>query len=188
MHGWLRHAGVTHLEQLIAVSDGALWIAELMEDLGVHRHILDVYHASSYFETLMLALGWQESERVLSRRTLLRGELDVRSWLNNHVPADVELTEEGRTALAYLTKQALLGHSCYPRFRAEGIEVIGSGQIEGANKAVIGGRLNISGARWRETGGRGMAFVRGEYFYCGHRPVTDFHTVRQQAFPSFKTA
>lgn len=186
VHGLLRHAGVTQHDQLIGVSDGALWIAELMGDLGVHRHILDVYHASTYFETLMLALGWQEPERELERRALLRGEIDVQKWLNKHVPSGAELNEEAQSALAYLSKQAMLDHTCYPKFKAEGIEVIGSGQIEGANKALIGGRLNVSGARWCEAGGRGMAFVRGEYF--SYRPVTDFHTTRQQAFSSLNAA
>lgn len=189
VHGLLRHAGVTQQDQVLGVSDGALWIAELMGDLGVHRHILDVYHTSTYLETLMHALGWTEAERETERRSLLRGEIDVQSWLNLYLPSQLdtaELDESAQKALAYLTKQALLGHTCYPEFRAEGIEVIGSGQIEGANKSVIGGRLNISGAHWRETGGRGMAFVRGEYF--SHRPVTDFHTIRQQAFSSLKAA
>jgi hypothetical protein len=49
VHGLLRHAGVRQEDRLIGLSDGALWIASLMGDLGVHRHILDVYHASTYF-------------------------------------------------------------------------------------------------------------------------------------------
>jgi hypothetical protein len=126
-------------------------------------------------------LGWQEPERQRERRALLRGEIDVQTWLNKHVPADAVLNEEAQTALAYLSKQALLDHTCYPRFRAEGLEVIGSGQIEGANKSVIGGRLNISGAHWSEEGAQGMVFVRAEYH--SHRVLTDFHQVRHQAFP-----
>jgi hypothetical protein len=181
VHGLLRHAGLRQEDTLIGLSDGALWIASLMGDLGVHRHILDVYHASTYFETLMLGLGWSDSTRETQRRALLRGATDVQRWLNQHVPAEVSLNEEARTALAYLSKQALLDHTCYPRFRAEGLEVIGSGQIEGANKSVIGGRLNISGAHWSEEGAQGMVFVRAEYH--SHRALTDFHEVRHQAFP-----
>lgn len=181
VHGLLRHAAVRQEDRLIGLCDGALWIASLMGDLGVHRHILDVYHASTYFDTLMLGLGWQEPERARCRRALLRGEVDVQTWLNQHVPAEANLNEEAQTALAYLSKQALLDHTCYPRFRAEGLEVIGSGQIEGANKSVIGSRLNLSGARWSEGGAQGMVFVRAEYY--SHRALTDFHQVRHQAFP-----
>jgi hypothetical protein len=159
VHGLLRHAGVRQEDRLIGLSDGALWIASLMGDLGVHRHILDVYHASGYFETLLLALGWLDAERQRERRALLRGEIDVQTWLNQHVPAGVVLNEEAEKALNYLSKQALLEHTCYVRFRAEGLEVIGSGQIEGANKSVIGGRLNISGARWSEQGAQEPEFL-----------------------------
>jgi hypothetical protein len=181
VHGLLRHAGVRQEDKLIGLCDGALWIASLMGDLGVHRHILDVYHASTYFETLMLGLGWQEPEREVERRTLLRGNIDVQTWLNKHVPAQAVLNEDARAALAYLSKQARLDHTCYPRFRAEGLEVIGSGQIEGANKSVIGARLNISGAHWSQEGAQGMVFARAEYY--SHRVLTDFHQVRHQAFP-----
>ncbi|MDQ3398793.1 MAG: hypothetical protein M3511_13690 [Deinococcota bacterium] len=181
VHGLLRHAGVKQEDRLIGLSDGALWIASLMGDLGVHRHILDVYHASTYFETLLLGLAWSEPERERERRALLRGEIDVQTWLNQHVPVGTVLNEEARAALLYLNKQALLEHTCYPRFRAEGLEVIGSGQIEGANKSVIGGRLNISGAHWSEEGAQGMVFVRAQYH--SHRALTDFHDVRRRAFP-----
>jgi len=182
VHGLLRHAGVKQEDRLIGVSDGALWLANLMGDLGVHRHILDVFHASTYFETLMQALGWEEARRSQERVALLKGKIDVQTWLNKQVPAGVALSEEGQKALAYLTKQALLEHTCYPKFLKEGIEVIGSGQIEGANKSVIGGRLNISGAHWSEEGARSMAFVRSQYY--SHRPLTNFHEARQQAFPT----
>lgn len=180
VHGLVRHAGVKQEDRLIGVSDGAAWIASLMGELGVHRHILDVFHASTYLETLMQALGRDEADRSEQRRALLRGEIDVQTWLNRQLPVGVALSEEGQKALAYLTKQALLNHTCYPKFRAEGLKVIGSGQIEGANKSVIGGRLNISGAHWSEEGARSMAFVRSQYY--SHRPLTNFHEVRRQAF------
>ncbi len=61
VHGLLRQAGVSQEDELIGVSDGALWIAVLMGDLGVSQHILDVYHASKYCERLMVALAWDES-------------------------------------------------------------------------------------------------------------------------------
>lgn len=184
VHGLLRHAGVAQADQLIGISDGAVWIASLMADLGVQRHVLDVYHASTYLDTLMQALKWTQAERQTDRRALLRGEIDVQSWLDLYVPKQhdtVELDETARKALAYLTKQALSGHTCYPRFKQEGTEVIASGQIEGANKAVIGHRLNLSGAHWSESGANFMAFARADYH--AHRPIAHFDTVRLAAFP-----
>lgn len=181
VHGLLRHAGVKQEDRLVGLSDGATWIATVMGELGVHRHILDVYHASTYLETLMLHLGWTEEARELERRALLRGELDIQIWLNHFVPAGVTLAVEGMKALSYLEKQALLDHTCYPQFKQEGIVVIGSGQIEGANKAVIGGRLNLSGAHWSERGACSMALARAQFHSV--RPIMPLDHIRHQAFP-----
>ena len=180
VHGLLRHAGLTQLDQLIGISDGAQWIANLMGELGVHRHILDVYHASTYLDTLMLGLGWSPEARELERRSLLRGELDLQTWLNHFVTPEAELKDEAAKALAYLEKQALLDHTCYPRFKAEGIEVIASGQIEGANKSVIGNRLNLSGALWSEPGACAMAYARAQFH--SYDPLIPIETIRHQAF------
>ncbi|MCX7601250.1 MAG: hypothetical protein N2Z75_04835, partial [Meiothermus sp.] len=85
-------------------------------------------------------------------------------------------------ALRFLQKQAHLDPTDYPRFQREGIEVIGSGQIEGANKHVIGPRLKITGAHWSESGASAKALVRSRFF--SHSPVTPFHAVRHAAFPT----
>jgi len=181
VHGLLRHAGVCQEDRLIGLSDGARWIANLFGDLGVHVHILDVFHTSLYLEQVMVALGWEDSRRSLARGALLRGELDVQSWLNQHISEAQPFKEEGQKAVQYLKNQALLGHTAYPAFKARGLEVIGSGQIEGANKAVIGARLNVCGARWSQSGAQGMVFGRAELH--SHRAITDFETLRFQAFP-----
>lgn len=182
VHGLLRQAGLTQTDELIGISDGALWIAELMGDLGVHRHILDVFHASSYLETLMLALGWDEALRTHTRLDLLRGNLDVQRWLNTLSPGErTTLDDEAQKALRYLEKQAALDHTTYPKFKHEGIEVIGSGQVEGANKAIFSQRLKLSGARWLPNLANAKALARAEYYAA--QPMADFHQIRQLAFP-----
>lgn len=85
-------------------------------------------------------------------------------------------------ALHFLQHQAHLDLTDYPRFKREGIEVIGPGQIEGANKHVIGQRLKITGAHWSESGASAKALVRSRFF--SHNPVTPFHAVRHAAFPT----
>jgi hypothetical protein len=182
VHGLLRQAGLTQADELIGISDGAVWIAELMGDLGVHRHILDVFHASTYLETLMLALGWEEPLRTRTRHDLLRGHLDVQRWLNTLSPTErTTLNDEAQKALRYLEKQAALDHTTYPKFKHEGIEVIGSGQIEGANKAVFSQRLKLSGARWLPSLANAKALARAEYYAA--QPIVEFHQIRKLAFP-----
>jgi hypothetical protein len=163
-------------------------------ELGVDKHILDVYHAASYFETLLLGLGWSETQRQTERGKLLRGEFNMQTWLNwNLVPSARErITTCGalpassggqrfpKEALAYLENQALLGRMQYLDFKANGFEVIGSGEIEGVNKSVLASRLRIGGARWG-CGGDGKAFARG--MSASVRRVMDFDSVRLTAFP-----
>lgn len=182
VHGLLRQAGLNQADELIGISDGALWIAELMGDLGVHRHILDVFHASSYLETLMLALGWDEALRLHTRQDLLRGNLDVQRWLNTLSPTErTKLDDEAQKALHYLEKQAALDHTTYPKFKHEGIEVIGSGQVEGANKAVFAQRLKLSGARWLPDLANAKALARAEFYAA--QPIVELHQIRKLAFP-----
>lgn len=180
VHGLLRHAGLRQSDTLIGLSDGAAWIAELFGELGVHRHILDVYHASTYLDTLMTGLGYSDAHRQEQRQALLRGEISIQRWLNLNL-REQPINPEAHKALHFLQKQAHLDHTDYPRFKREGIEVIGSGQIEGANKHVIGQRLKITGAHWSESGASAKALVRSRFF--SHSPVIPFHTVRHAAFP-----
>jgi hypothetical protein len=184
VHGLLRFAGVTQNDLLIGLSDAAVWITNLMANLGVKRHILDVYHAATYFQTLLEGLGWDEQAREKERRCLLRGEFDVQKWLNFYITpttlAVVNANSEAKAALSYLENQSRLLKTDYKRFKAEGFEVIGSGEIEGANKSVLARRLRISGARWGE-GGDGKAFARG--MGASVRPILEFDSIRLTAFP-----
>jgi hypothetical protein len=183
VHGLLRFAGLTAQDTLIGLADGAVWIADLFADLGVHRHVLDVFHASQYLETVMLALAWSDEKRLEHRRTWLRGDVDGLAWLNWHVKPDQSagFDEVTHKALAYLNRQAFLGRLAYPAFKREGFEVIGSGQIEGANKSVLAARLRVSGAIWGEVGADAKAFARG--LWASRRRVVEFEQVRLTAFP-----
>ena len=136
VHGLLRFAGLSAQDMLIGLADGAVWIADLFADLGVHRHVLDVFHASQYLETVMIALAWLDEKRLEHRRAWLRGEVDGLAWLSWHVTPDrsARFDELALKALGYLNRQACLGRLAYPGFKREGFEVIGSGQIEGTKE------------------------------------------------------
>ncbi len=120
--GLLRFAGVSQADRLVGLSDGAVWIANVFNDAMVNYHILDVFHASSYFETLLVGLGWDETRRKEERNRLLRGELDVQLWLNWNVGLSVTqgFNDETRKALSYLERQSELLHTTYPRFKRLG--------------------------------------------------------------------
>jgi hypothetical protein len=179
-HGLLRWAGVKQRDQLVGVGDGAVWVDELFDTLGVERRILDVYHASGYLERVMVAMGWNETEREAERRAWLRGEVNGRVWFETYLPPPERCCQwdsEAQAALRYLLRR--LDQMDYRDYKAMGWP-IGSGQIEGANKAVIGARMKRGGMRWSKRGIPRMAALRSAQL--SRRPLVNFHAARLEAF------
>jgi hypothetical protein len=118
-HGLLRHAQVQQEDTLLGVADGSAWIDNLVEELGVTLRILDVYHATSYLETVMLALGWDEAQRLAHRCSWRRGDIKAKVWLKHYLPQNPEVwlswSNEAQTALPYLDKR--LDHMNYFDFK-----------------------------------------------------------------------
>lgn len=177
--GLLKKANVTPKDTLLGLGDGAVWIDNIFEHLQAIR-ITDVYHAVDYLDTLMQALGWDEPTRQAQRCDWFRGSTNARDWLRQHLPnpeAWLTWDEPALTALNYLESRldsmdyALFTHKGYP---------IGSGQIEGMNKSVIGNRLKRSGMHWSEPGAASMASLRAQT--CAKHPLISFETLRFDAF------
>jgi hypothetical protein len=91
-------------------------------------------------------------------------------------------SEEALGALQYLEKR--LDNMAYPSFKAKGYP-IGSGQVEGMNKSVIGNRLKRSGMQWSREGAASMASLRAQS--CSKHSLVDFDELRQQAYPVLAT-
>lgn len=178
--GLLRQAHVSPTDTLIGLGDGALWIDKLFDYLQAKR-ITDVYHATEYLDTVRQALSWDEPTRQAHRRDWYRGEVNARDWLQQHL-AESELglswDQSAQTALSYL--QTRLESMDYALFTKENYP-IGSGQIEGMNKAVIGHRMKRSGMHWSEKGAASMASLRAQT--CAKHPLVDFRQLRHEAYP-----
>lgn len=178
--GLLREAGVRAGDVLVGLGDGAVWVADTLRLLGA-KVILDVYHAVNYADILMKEMDWGETIRAQERQSWLRGEVDAANWLQTYLPTEKARqgwSEEGCTAALYLLARVDQMH--YPQYRQNGWP-IGSGQIEGANKSVVGHRLKRSGQHWSRPGAAGMAALRARAISAS-RPVP-FHTLRKRAFP-----
>lgn len=67
----------------------------------------------------------------------------------------------------------------YKDYKARGWP-IGSGQVEGMNKSVIGKRMKQSGMQWSREGAGRMAALRAQR--CSKKPITSHHTIRHRAF------
>jgi hypothetical protein len=178
--GLLREAGVRSTDTLVGLGDGAPWVASTLRLMGAHV-VLDVFHAVSYLDVVMEHLGWNDELRRDERRAWLRGECDAQQWLTTHLPPPERRqtwTEAGSTAARYLLERVDQMH--YPTYRAAGWP-IGSGQIEGANKSVIGHRLKRAGQHWSRPGAGGMAALRARATSVS-RPLP-FAALRHRAFP-----
>ena len=181
VHGVQRHLGMRQQDLLIGLADGAAWIDGLFAELGVQVRILDVFNATEYLNTVMEAMGWNQTQREAHRDSWCRGDINARVWLKHRLPdPTVWLTwvEPARQALRYLEER--LDQMDYYDFKQKGYP-IGSGVIEGAANSVIGARMRRSGMRWSYSGVNRMATQRSEF--ASHLPILDFNTIRLSAFP-----
>lgn len=181
VHGLQRQLAICRGDRLIGVADGAPWIDELFDELGVEVRILDVYHATQYLERVMLAMGWPQAQREAERASWQRGDINTRVWLNHYLPDStlwLSWNEESQAALRYL--ESRLAQMDYFDFKEQGYP-IGSGVIEGANKSIIGARMKRGGMRWSHKGINRMATMRCEQ--ASARPLINFDLTRLIAFP-----
>ena len=152
---WSNRLGITNTSVISALGDGAPWIWDsvLLEFYGRAKENLDIYHALEYVSAKGDALFgkgtaeysfWYDS----MRRDLLEG--GSHPLLERvRLLSSVESSPEKREPLRLLEKY-LEFHSGRMNYR-ERLELglsIGSGQVEGACKNLIGARLKQTGAKW----------------------------------------
>jgi hypothetical protein len=181
VHGLQRQMGMRQNDVLIAVADGAPWLDNLFEDLGVTVRILDVFHATEYLDTVMQALGWAEDKRQAERTSWYRADINARVWLHHYLPDPsvwCTWSEAAQTALRYLEER--LDQMDYFDFKQRSYP-IGSGIIEGAANSVIAARMRRSGMRWSYSGINRMATLRADF--ASAHPILDFDDIRLLAFP-----
>lgn len=180
LSGLLRKADVKQHDVIRGIGDGAAWIKNNFDDLGI-SYTTDVYHATEYLDKVMIAMDWDEKRRAKHRRRWCQGKSSARSWLKRHVP-DAEVVQtwdkDYQTALNYLQERQ--DHMNYSSYKAQGFP-IGSGQVEGMNKSVIGLRMKQSGMHWSLSGAARMGSLRAQL--CSKQPIVDFHDLRHKAFP-----
>lgn len=177
--GLTRVAGVTPEDELVGLCDGAAWIEAGFELLGIKR-VTDVYHASEYLEVVMQELGWEADARTAQRRAWCKGEVNARDWLREHRPppeTEGAWSRAAVTALNYLEER--VDSMDYATYASCGYP-IGSGQVEGLNKNVIGSRLKRSGMHWSRAGAGRMASIRAQLL--AKHPLTTFHHLRHHAY------
>lgn len=177
--GLLRVAGVRKSDRLIGLSDGAIWIEHLFASLGIEQ-VIDVYHGLEYANQVMKFLGWSEAEQVTERKLWCHGKLNVKDWIMEFAPVARAkgASEEVVDAIEYLEARA--SRMAYRTLLRSSLP-IGSGQIEGMNKNVIGSRMKRSGMHWSRLGASRMGLLRSQV--RSQRAVLMPLSVRWDAFP-----
>ena len=179
--GLLREAGVRENDVLVGLGDGAAWVSATLRLMGAHV-VLDVFHAVQYADVVMQEFGWNEAIRLEERQAWFRGERDAAQWLTLYLPGTHERqgwSVAGCGAARYLLERVEQMH--YPQYRQQGWP-ISSGQIEGANKSVIGHRMKRAGQHWSRLGAAGIAAVRARAVSVSD-PLS-FDALRKSAFPA----
>jgi chaperonin cofactor prefoldin len=138
-----------------ALGDGAEWIWNIYSEvLGKVRECLDVFHALGHLSETGKALYKEGSEDYKQWQEVTKWELLESGFEKIEKRLDtLEKETQGNDEQESLRKLRgyLENHRerlCYRERLAEG-RAIGSGQVEGACKSMIGRRLKQTGARWR---------------------------------------
>ena len=152
---WRRRLRPGLTGDISALADGASWIWDIVRsEFGKVRECLDVYHALEhlsgigklfYGEESAVYKKWYES----AKKDLLSGGFGLIDKRLALLESDVR-TDRQRESLRRL-RGYVLDHSerlCYRERLWEG-RAIGSGQVEGACKSMIGRRLKQTGTRWK---------------------------------------
>ncbi len=150
--------GFTTASQQTMLSDGAVWIEQLVSrQFPKACKILDFYHVSSHIYQACEAHYGSDVKRAQAKHQELKGKLRA----GNSQAVINALRQFGAPdEVAYLMKnQARMD---YPRYRERGLP-ISSARIENACKNVIGTRFKQGGMRWSLAGATKMLALRCRY-------------------------
>ena len=151
---WAARLGIKDRSTITVLADGAKWIwEEARQNLIGCVGVLDIYHALEHVSDAAKALFGEGTDAARTWTDTARTTLLTRGWtgIDEHLQQTL-LADEPVHRKALQGLRDYLGnhvsHLNYAQRLAEG-RSIGSGQVEGACKNMIGRRLKQTGARWR---------------------------------------
>jgi hypothetical protein len=154
--------GLEKAKMVVCVSDGAIWIWNLMFMCFAYRvEILDWWHAVQRLWTIAhaclaadAAKAWVSAQQHCLAHAHLRHVIHQVRLL---YPKGAPVPDEVRQAVAYLfaNRQRMRYHL----FRQAGYP-IGSGTVESACKVVVQQRMKQAGMRWSRPGAQAMLALR----------------------------
>lgn len=152
---WTRRLGIRDTAQISVLADGAAWI---WGEASVHfpgaTGVLDIYHALEHIADVAKTVYGEETVRCQRWIDSVRSAVLSGGWpaARQRLRTTWQRTKKRSHRKLLQSLSRYLGkhpwHLGYAQRLAEG-RSIGSGQVEGACKHMIGRRLKQTGARWR---------------------------------------
>lgn len=154
-HRWTKRLGIDDPAQVSVLADGARWIwEEVSMHLAGATEVLDIYHALEHLAETAHVLHGEDTEAAEAWLDTCRTKLLSEGWpaIARWIVAARKTFTKAAQRKSLDSLSTYLGNNSqrlgYARRLAEG-RSIGSGQVEGACKHMIGRRLKQTGARWR---------------------------------------
>ena len=154
--------GVNNADQVIFLSDGAVWLEKLRVKLFPNSiGIVDLYHARQHLHKLVDSLRFHRKHKKTAfyeecSRFLDLGEIDQMISLILQKATDSNIDEINKQLAYFIDNKNKMR---YGLFRAVGI-FIGSGVIEASCKTIVENRLNSSGMRWSKKSAANVIALR----------------------------
>ena len=155
-NAWRKRLGLSDASAITVLADGAKWIwEEQRKHLSGAEGVLDIYHALEHVAATAKVLYPTPADSAAwitaARTTLLeQGWTGIETLIREQLQMPATQAAAHRTALEGL-REYLGSHPDHLHYRerlATG-QSIGSGQVEGACKNLIGRRLKANASRWR---------------------------------------
>lgn len=152
--------------RLHCVSDGALWIAEQVEErFGANaKFIIDFYHLSEYLHAAAQCcnpsdkLKWTDTQKQCMRENKIDNVLhELEKHINEVAGSGDDHVCDAYKCHRYMTSR--LNQFDYKN-AIENNPPIGSGKIEGGHRSVIQKRLKLSGGWWLRKNASAMSSLR----------------------------
>ena len=162
LDAFTRMHGVDHADQVVFLSDGALWLEKLRSKLFPNSiGIIDLFHARQHLHKLVDSLRFHRKHKQTAfyeecSRLLDLGEIDRMVNLISQKATDSN-RDEIEKQLGYFTDNK--NKMQYGLFRAAGL-FVGSGVVESACKTIVENRLNGSGMRWSKENAANVIALR----------------------------
>jgi hypothetical protein len=152
---WCRRLGILDTSNITVLADGARWIwEEQLNHLPAAEGMLDIFHAVEHVaesaravfgEGTAQATQWLDTGRTA---VLAEGE----PGLQRQIAETLKQVRSRKKRASLASLSAYVANHSHHMHYAERLAAgrsIGSGQIEGACKNLIGRRLKQTGARWK---------------------------------------